>query len=250
MTEELRARIGETEYAEHDPRFARPTPFGDFYSHPDFPDRYDANQLSRVSCGADDVDGMLQALDALYPPDLAYRKVSGYSAEVWSHLEPALVDRGWGVWTTRILVHRRSAQKAPNPDVRIRAVPASSVELASFYQRDDGLDRGFELSRAQAARVGGEYLVGFLDGEPAGCTGWFVRGGIARFRHVFTSPSFRGRGVATSLIHHVQEHPAVVACDELAILVAHDGPGPLYERLGFREVMHFWEAKNPPREDR
>ena len=103
------------------------------------------------------------------------------------------------------------------------------------------------MARGQAARVGGEYVVGYLDGQPAGCTGWFSIGGIARFRHVFTAPAFRGRGVATSLIHYLQHHPGVEACDELAILVGEDGPGELYEQLGFREAMLFWEAKHPPR---
>ncbi len=247
ISEELRSRVGETEYVQLDPRYTRASRFGDFYAHPDFPDRYDANQLCRVTCGPDEVDALLEELERLYPPGLDYRKVSGYAIDVWRHLEPALEERGWGVWKTRLLLHRAGSVKPPNPEVEIRTVPADSSELASFYRSDQGLDRGYEMSRDQAERMGGEYIVGYLDGEPAGCTGWFSRDGVARFRHVFTAPAFRGRGVATSLIDHVQRHPVVSGCDELAILVAEDGPGALYERLGFREVMPFWEAKTPPR---
>ena len=46
---ELRDRVGETEYAELDPQYVATSRFGSFYSHPGFPDRYDANQLCRVT---------------------------------------------------------------------------------------------------------------------------------------------------------------------------------------------------------
>jgi len=246
-TEELRVRVGETEYLEVDPQHVASSRFGDFYSHPDFPDRFDANQLCRVRCGRDQVPTMLEELDALYrPTGLDYRKVSGYDAEVWGHLRAHLHELGWATWTTRLLLHRAAPTLEANPDVKVVAVSADSADLESFYRTESGLDRGFELARSQAARMGGEYLVAYLSGEPAGCTGWFSRKGVARFRHVLTAQAFRGRGVATTLIRHVQQHPDVVACDALAIMVGEDGPGVLYERLGFRDVMEFWEAKHPP----
>lgn len=246
--EELRVRVGETEYLEVDPQHLRPGPFGDFYSHPDFPDRFDANQLCRVRCGPDEVSTMLEQLHRLYEPSgLGHRKVSGYDRDVWTHLEPRLKALGWGIWTTRLMLFRAEPEREPNPEVEVVVVPAGSSDLESLYRDGDGgeLDRGFVLARSQAARMGVEYLVGYVDGEPAGCTGWFSTGGVARFRHVLTAPTFRKRGVATTLIRHVQRHPEVTACDELAIMVGEDGPGALYERLGFRHVMDFWEAKYP-----
>lgn len=245
-TNEHHVRIGETEYAALDPRYVHPGRFGDFYSHPDFPDRFDANQLCRVRCRPGEVEAMLAELDALYEPTgLEYRKVSGYDADVWSDLGPGLSDLGWSLWKTRLLVLRSAPRLEANPDVQVAVVPPESQDLEALYQSDDGLDRGFELARSQASRVGGEYLVAYLDGKPAGCTGWFSRYGVARFRHVLTAPECRSRGVATTLILHVQRHPTVMACDTLAIMVNEDGPDSLYERLGFRDVMEFWEAKGP-----
>ena len=241
----LLTRVGETEYVEVDPQYVRPSHFGDFYAHPDFPDRYDANQLCRVRCEPDEVPSMLEELEDLYrPTGLDFRKVSGYDPDVWSHLGPTLEDRGWRSWTTRLLVQKAESVRVPNPEVRVVSVPSDSPDLEAFYRDEDGLERGFVLARSQSARMGGEHLIGYVDGEPAGCTGWFVRDGIARFRHVLTAPVFRGQGVATTLIRHVQDHPAVAACDALAIMVGEDGPGPLYEQLGFRDVMLFWEAKS------
>jgi len=249
ISDDLLRRVGETEYAGVDPRYVVETRFGDFFSHPDFPDRYDANQLIRVRCSPAEVPDVLRELEVLYGSSgVGYRKMSGYAPGVWDALDPALTERGWGVWTNRVMLDREDARRPVNPDVQVSAVRPSSPDLESFYRADGTLDRGFELARSQATRVGGEYLVGYLDGRPAGCTGWFVRDGVARFRHVFTEPGARGSGVATTLIRHVQEHPEVVACDDLAILVGRGGPAELYEQLGFREVMRFWEAKTPGQE--
>ncbi len=248
ISDALRRRVGETEYAGIDPEYVTETRFGDFVSHPDFPDRYDANRLIRVRCEVGQLPMLLEELEALYQPSgLEYRKLSGYSPEVWEMLTPALQDLGWGVWTDRVMLHRTPAARPTNPDVRIAAVPPTSPDPESLYTSDGTLDRGFELDRIRAPRIGGEYLVGYLNDRPAGCTGWFVHDGIARFRHVYTEPWARGSGVASTLIRHVQDHPQVVASDELAILVGGGGPAALYEQLGFRDVMLFWEAKTPPR---
>lgn len=244
ISHELRTRVGETEYVEIDPAFVVASPFGDFYSHPDFPDRYDANQLCRVRLDAGHTDELLRALERLYEPTgLSYRKVSGYDPDVWSHLAPTLSDAGWGVWTTHLMLHRADSLRPPNGDVIVSAVPSTSPDLELLHQTEGSVDRGFELARRQSARMGGEHLVGYLAGKPVGRTGWFERNGVVRFRNVFTQPSARGRGVATTLIHHVQHHAAVQAADELAIMVNEDGPRRLYEELGFRRVMTFWEAK-------
>ena len=126
----------------------------------------------------------------------------------------------------------------------MRSVPPTSPELEAFYTTDGELGRGFVFSRSQFERVGGEYLVGFLDDEPVCCTGWYPAAGYVRFRHVFTTPSARGRGCATSLIHHVQGLPEVKAAQGLVIMVAGGGPKTLYEQLGFREASRFWGARS------
>lgn len=239
-------RLGETEYALLDPRYTRELHFGTLYSHPDFPDRYDANQLCRVRCSATETQAMLDELNwELAPAGLSYRKVSGYDPDVWGHLEPALGGAGWSIWTTSMMLFRKAPSRGPNPAVAIRSVTPWSEDLEALYDTDGGLDRGFELVRSQADRVGGEYLVGYVESEPACCTGWYVVDGVARFRHVYTAPWARGQGCATSLILHVQDHPEVRAQDGLVIMVTPKGPESLYRELGFQPVGTFWEAKIP-----
>lgn len=241
-------RLGETEYVGLiDPAHAHETPFGTFYAHPEFPDRYDANQLCRVRCGPDATDGLLAHLEELYEPlGLAYRKVSGADPAVWAHLGPELEARGWMVARDALLLFTGTPTYKGNQELTIRAVGPDSRDLAGLYTNDRALDRGFQLARSQFVRVGGEYLVGHLEGRPACCCGWFPAGGLVRFRHVLTAPWARGRGCATRLIRHVQDHPEVRERDGLVILVSAEGPRPLYEALGFRVEGWFWEARLRP----
>ena len=188
---------------------------------------------------------MLQELDReLADSGLKFRKVSGYDPVVWAHLEPVLQEAGWEIVTCSIMLHQTPSVRKSNPRVHVRSVDVSSSDLADLYCTDGELDRSFELERTQFRRVGGEYLVGYLDSQPACCTGWYVVNGVARFRHVFTAPWARNRGCATSLILHVQNHAEVRAQDGLVIMVnPEDGPETLYRELGFQHVAAFWEAQ-------
>ena len=191
------ARLAETEYVKVvDPRFARPARFGTFYRHPGFPERHDANQLLRVRCGVEEVPALLAEVDELYAGSgLPFRRLSGHTP-TWPRLAEALEALGWSVHREAMKVHRRPAAGPANPDVAIRALPPDSPDLERLRTHDGRLDPGFVFGRAQYDRVGGEYLVGYLAGRPACCTGWFFAGRIARFRYVYTAPWARGQGCA------------------------------------------------------
>ena len=216
------------------------------YSHPLFRDRFDANQLCRVSCGRAEIPEMLAELERCYAPlDLGFRKLSGYRPDVWAHLEEELTARRWKFWTCTMMLFSAEPKREPSLRLDVRSVRPDSAELESLFRSDGQLDRGFEFARSQFQRMGGEYLVGYLDDRPACCTGWFVQRRVARFRYVLTAPWARSRGCATSLIHHVQRHPEVRGQDGLVIFVEEDGPRTLYSDLGFRAVGQVWEAKWP-----
>ena len=243
ITEDLFFRLGETEYGTVDPQHTQTTRFGTFYAHPQFPDRHDANQLCRVSCARGEAPDMLAELERCYAPlNLDFRKVSGYRPDVWAYLEDELTARSWKVWTCSMMLYSAEPVRGPSPSLGVRAVQPDSADLESLFRSDGHLDRGFELARSQFQRMGGEYLVGYLEDRPACCTGWFVQGRVARFRYVLTAPWARSQGCATSLIRHVQRHPEVRRQDGLVIFVGEDGPRRLYHDLGFRVVGQVWEA--------
>ncbi len=245
MDANLSRQLAETDYVGFvDPKFTYECEFGTFYSHPDFPDRHDANQLCRVRCVAGESDRLLEALDRLREAhDVTTRKVSGGDPATWAHLGPELTRRGWRVWSESMMLFTAPSRRKATIDLDVRSVPPTSPELEAFYTTDGEVGRAFVLYRSQFERVGGEYLVGFLNGTPVCCTGWYPAAGFIRFRHVFTTPSARGRGCATSLIHHVQQHPALQAAQGLVIMVEETGPKRLYEQLGFREASRFWGAR-------
>ncbi len=241
-------RLAETEYVGLvDPAHARETEFGTFTLRPEFPDRRDANQLCRVRCKPGDAQRLLDAVEDLYAgTGLAFRKVSGHEPETWDSLAPRLEAEGWQVFRAALKVQRTAPTRPRSEDLQVRTVDARSRDLEALYTTEGQVDRGFSFARGESARLGGEHLLGYADGEPACCTGWYVVGRVARFRHVYTAPWARGRGYAGTLIQHVQSHPTVRAQDALVILVGEDGPAALYDALGFRTAGVLLEALRLP----
>lgn len=237
-------RLAETEYAGLvDPDRAREVEFGTFQLRPDFPDRRDGNQLCRCCCAPADTDRLLALVEELYAPtDLPFRKLTGHDPATWKHLPTTLEAKGWQIFSGAMKVHREPAARPRAPELEIRVADPMSSDLEALYTRPDGIDRGFLYTRGEFERVGGEYLVGYAEGEPACCTGWYAVGGIARFRHVYTAEWARDRGYAGTLIQHVQDHPTVRAQDALVIFVDDEGPAALYEALGFRTAGTLWTA--------
>lgn len=242
----LLARLAEVEYVLfRDPARSRATPFGTFVHHPDFPTRYDCNQLLNCRCPADRVPELARELDWLCAGlNLDFRKMSGHDDATYAALTPVFQREGWNAHRTRMTILAAPPSRPANPAVQVRAVDPFDPEFESVQpRREDGsFDRGFLYHRSQTGRIGGEWLLATLDGEPAGSTGWFVHDGIARFRFIGTREAARGHGVATTLIRHVQDHPAVRAAEHLCIHVNDDGPVRLYEDLGFRTAGRMWEA--------
>lgn len=242
----LLARLAEVEYVLfRDPARSRATPFGTFVHHPDFPTRYDCNQLLNCRCAPDQVPELARELDRLYAGlNLDFRKMSGHDDATLAALTPLFEREGWQVTRSRMTILSAPPVRPPNLAVRIRVVDALDPDLEAVAERgkDGSISRGFLYHRSQTGRTRGEWLVAYLDGKPAGSTGWSIAGGIARFRFIGTIETARGRGVATTLIRHVADHPAVRAADHLCIHVNDDGPVRLYEDLGFRTVGRMWEA--------
>ena len=158
-------------------------------------------------------------------------------------LLPVLRHRGWTCRQTAMLTFQDGSRRAINRDVQIKTVSLDKGGDRQIVELECGSSsEGFAYHLAQGPRLGGEAIVGYLDGEPAGCTGWFIIDGIARYRHIATRPAFRGRGVATTLIRHVQQHPAVRAAHALCIHVAEGGPQQLYEACGFVPHSVAWDC--------
>lgn len=236
-------RLAETEYALFDaPGRSVPTPFGTFVHHPEFPMRYTCNQLIRARCDPGRAAEFFEDLERRYADlNLAFRFVSGHDPASLTVLRPALPS-GWSSKEGWMLVWDGEPSLGSNPAVSIREVPPDDPDLVGLHTKPDGTpDHGLRYYVSQLARTGGTWIVAYLDGEPAGSTGWFTVGGVARFRFVGTVERFRRRGVASSMIRYVREHPEVRAQEHLTIMCHDPAVFSLYRRLGFREAGMFWE---------
>ena len=239
-------QLAETEYYRlRDPHQVRLCPFGEFVHISGYPSRHDATLLLDVRCSAGQVDALLDELEALYRPlDLSFRKLVTHDRETASALQDELKSRGWITSCCYIATADRTPVRRPNPEVEVRSVPFDHPHLKSIVEVNDGTDNALPLRGHHDRRIGGELLIGYLDGEPAGTPGWFVTpGNVARFRAIDTVEPHRGRGVATTLVQHVRDHQTVRSAHELCLFCREDGPWPLYRRLGFRERGRMWEFR-------
>jgi GNAT superfamily N-acetyltransferase len=128
------------------------------------------------------------------------------------------------------------SEAAPDPGVSIRTVPFVAAELTRVY---DDLEE-LRYRQSQDIRLGGEALIAEIGGVPAGATGWFVAGGVARFRLIHSIAGHRRRGVATALIREVIRRTASRGIRPLCIHCPEKGPIGLYRGLGFQTQGVLW----------
>lgn len=237
-------RVAEMEYVLfRDPGHTRQTRYGTFVRHPGFPTRYDCGQLTNVRCAPGDAGRFLEELDRLYGGTrLQHRKISWHDPATTRELVPLLTRARWEIHGCRMMTWRAQPCRAVNLAVAVRVVDPFHPDLVALMTEMGRLDGGFAWHRSQTPRLGGEWLVAYLDGKPVGSTGWFAHGRMARYRFIGTEEGARGRGVATTLMRHVQDHPEVRRQDALVLHVGDDGPVRLYEDLGFRTVGRAYDA--------
>lgn len=240
-------RLADAEWAfVAEPAYITRTRFGEFVNHPLFRMLREVHQLFDCRCSPGNVKALLSDVEALYADtQLPYRAIATSDATTAAALGKALPWHGWVEQPAiHVMVHADISRRETNSALRI-------LELSNDTKRDwENLiacehrphpSPGFyeqyaAFASTQDVRFSTRIYLGFLDGVLAGTTGYHLVNGIARCRSVITRASCRGRGVASTLIHHVQSQPEVRAADALTIAVGHSGPRSLYEALGFRSA--------------
>lgn len=239
-------RLIATQIASPNPEHCRRTRFGTAILDPLCPP--DRNDLMGCHCHSCDIEEMLAEVGALYAgAGMSFDNISGHDKATYAALKPQLESRGWRDVSHVVMVWETPPERAADSAVEIETIEAdelsASASYLSFFDK-----KSIPIWRylcANAPRLGGEQLVGWLDGEPAGIAGWYVVDGVVRFRAIVTVDKFRNRGVATALIRHVQGHSVVRAQEALVIMTYADRDFPriFYERMGFRVRGSYWKFK-------
>lgn len=246
-------KLANTEYAIYrSPEDTRRTPFGFFVQIPDFPTRWDANQVFDVRCKEDQSRDFLAFLDSLYKTSgIRFRKLALHHPATAAHLIPTLREAGWDCQRHLMMTLDDSPDSPLDTRFSIRRVDLHSAELNEIYEDNEEL----RYRRSQDARLGGEILIAEAAGVPVGATGWFVVDGIARFRLIETVPQYRRYGVATALIRYIAQRTRNEGVRTLCLHCPEMGPQDLYKRLGFKAHGELWycvllERREPATGDR
>ena len=124
-------------------------------------------------CHPDGVDGLLAWVA---PHDIS--RITGTDAATLHRLWPRLEVAGWSRGGLLMMVSQEPSAIATNPDVEIEVIDPARLAQSPSYRKllaDDGALDHWQMEVETAWRLGGEVLVGWLDGRPAGRCGWYVR---------------------------------------------------------------------------
>jgi GNAT superfamily N-acetyltransferase len=231
------AHLAATEYAQFGhPEYTQRVPFGYFVRIPQFPDRSDANQVFDVRCHENTSD--VELCEPFVRHGIRRAKLTGHDDDTLASLR----ERGtWQLGYEWMLLHQKASQLQGHPDVRLEvSVPGSSRE-DEICALSPSLRR-HPYHRFNDARLGGKLVFAWLANTPVASTGWCVVNGVARFRYVQTLPQHRGQGIATAMIHFVQQHIRKDGSRGLVIFCDDERTIGLYEKLGFVRNGFYWKA--------
>lgn len=194
--------------------------------------------LGAVLARADDVFG---------PYGIPHRHVFVEDPALAERLGPELLEAGYVLRTSHVMVSRRAAELSANPDVALRPARDQATRddhdaVAGLIDEEQGY--GYEVSHQllglqwrRAGAIGREVYVAYLGGEPAGVVSLDGLAGVGIVPEVATVPALRGRGVAATMVLAMRRRAVEKGLDPLCLeTAAKDTAWRMYERLGFDRV--------------
>jgi GNAT superfamily N-acetyltransferase len=172
-------------------------------------------------------------------------------------LVAALVERGWR--EERVLVLARGGDvEPPNAAMLAEEVPYGHVRglrdewirSAPWAKGDEQVRDAHEADRRMFSATPTRSFATFAQGRPLAYALLVDGGRDSMLEDVYTTPSARGRGLATAVIAAVL-HAARAERHELVFVPtdAVGGAGPLYEKLGFEPAATLrWLIQSHPPE--
>ncbi len=197
--------------------------------------------------GADEAEALVDELLAA----VSFRRVLAADEA----LVPALEARGWREEPV-LLLGRDGAQEPPAavalaeevPYGHVRALRDEWIRSEPWAKGEDEVRDAHEADRRMFSATPTRAFATFEQGRPLAYSLLVDGGRDGMLEDVFTTPSARGRGLATATIAAVL-HAARAERHEIVFVPtdAIGGAGPLYERLGFERltVLHWLINSHP-----
>jgi GNAT superfamily N-acetyltransferase len=131
-----------------------------------------------------------------------------------------------------------------------RAIVAHALaDLGVRYGSGTGDDT--PVDAGEFTPPGGRFLLAWADGVPAGCGGWRTLASdetAAEIKRMYTAPAWRGRGVATAVLHAIEETAREAGKKRLVLETGQRQPEAiaLYSKLGYERIPNFGYYRDYP----
>jgi GNAT superfamily N-acetyltransferase len=201
---------------------------------------YDAN-YARVEVG----DVSLAEIDEVLRPALLRARATHQHVVVFrpDAAKPLLdeLEAAGGRFTYDTAM-RFEADASIEPELEVREVDeldtafweAQRRTLPAFDVVDPPtIEQFLRWEREIMAPAGKRWFAVTMDGETAGFGALVTHRGVGYVDNVVTFPSFRRRGVASSIVRRIEREAVEGGCSDLFLLADEPDPIRLYERLGF-----------------
>jgi GNAT superfamily N-acetyltransferase len=199
------------------------------------------NHVSMVRVKPEQVEGLLRATRTFFRGQgLPVASLLVTPATTPSNLGAVLFRLGYKSETNPVMIWDGTPLPAPNGEVLIEVATRERAALVFDLIRRTFFPTALQHTLANARRgvdlsyqITATNYVAYYRGVPVGVGMLFVHGEMAGIYNMATLPEFRGRGVATALMHRLIADAGRLGCTLVGLTPTVMGR-PLYEHLGFR----------------
>ncbi|WP_280690650.1 GNAT family N-acetyltransferase [Kitasatospora sp. GAS204B] len=146
-------------------------------------------------------------------------------------------------------------------ELRITGYDHPDAELLTAEVQQEYIRRYGEIDRTEMRAEHftdphGIFVVGYLDGAPVACGGWrakdgghaFLRDGDAELKRMFVVPTARGRGLARSVLRHLEALAHQAGRRRLVLETGTEQPEAvaLYQAEGYLPITKFGIYRDAP----
>lgn len=145
----------------------------------------------------------------------------------------------------RFFHHDHESTLRPIPGLRIQRVRNLTLDIMEAIAIEFGGDYTLRVAERHLQHPSYHLLCGFWDEEIVSLASVGIFAGYSRVDDVYTRASFRGRGFAGAMLHHLIEYHRQVSQNHLYLYSSNPDSIRIYQKAGFSEVqinLPIWEA--------